>query len=103
MTIEQIEAAGMTFDYRNRDMPVAPGGESRGEIERRSAAVVDELICGGGRHAIVTHGGPMRAMLVHALGLASSDIWAFHLRNAQLAFITVAEDGHGWLEEFRQA
>lgn len=99
MTYEQITAAGMVFDYRNLHAPVAPGGESRAQIEARAAAVCDELVSTSGRYAIVTHGGVFRASLIHVLGLDSTDVWAFHIRNGQLAYVRVV-DGHGMLEEY---
>jgi broad specificity phosphatase PhoE len=101
MTIEQVRRAGLAFNYRNANEPVAPGGESRAQIEGRAAAFCDELLAAGGRHAIVTHGGVFRASLVHVLALASSDIWAFDIRNAQLAEVLVV-DGHGMLKDYRQ-
>ncbi|TLM78033.1 MAG: histidine phosphatase family protein [Actinobacteria bacterium] len=100
-TYEEIAEAGMAFNYRNREEPVAPGGESRGDIERRSAALCDELVARGGRVAVVTHGGPFRASLVHLLGFESTDIWAFHIHNCQLAHVRVV-DGHGMLESYIQ-
>jgi len=101
LTFEEISEAGLSFNYRSRDEPVARGGESRAEIERRAAEFCDELLSQGGRHAIVTHGGVFRASLVHLLDLASTDIWAFHIHNAQLAHVRVL-DGHGMLEEYVQ-
>lgn len=102
MTFEEIAEAGIPFDYRNRDAPVAAGGESRAEIEARTAALCAELLELGGRHAVVTHGGVFRAALVTLLGLSSTDIWAFHIKNAQLAHVRII-DGHGMLETFVQA
>ncbi|MDZ4169033.1 MAG: histidine phosphatase family protein [Coriobacteriia bacterium] len=99
MTFEEVAAAGMAFNYRDRERPVAPGGESRADIERRSSEFCRELIAQGGRHAVVTHGGVFRAALVALLGLASTDIWAFHIHNAQLATVRVV-DGHGTLERY---
>ncbi|HSK48669.1 MAG TPA: histidine phosphatase family protein [Coriobacteriia bacterium] len=99
MLFDEIVEAGMAFNYRNLDEPVAPGGESRGEIEARSAHFCDELVALGGRHVVVTHGGVFRASLVHLLSLESTDIWAFHIHNAQLAYVRVIE-GHGMLEEY---
>ena len=32
---EEISAAGIPFDYRSAEHPVAPGGESRNDLERR--------------------------------------------------------------------
>lgn len=100
LTWTEIEASGVPFDYRSSDRPVAPGGESRSDIERRSAAFADELVARGGRHVVCTHGGVFRAMLVYLLGLSTTDIWAFHIRNAALARVSVCE-GHGMIEEFR--
>jgi len=101
LTFEEVSEAGLRFNYRSADEPVAPGGESRADIEGRSAKFCDELLVQGGRHAIVTHGGVFRASLVHLLGLASMDIWAFHIHNAQLAYVRVVDD-HGMLEEYVQ-
>ena len=101
MTFVEIAEAGLKFDYRNKDRPVAPGGESRSEIEARSAEFCDHVVSAGGRHAIITHGGVFRASLVHLLGLASTDIWAFHIHNAQLAHVRIV-DGHGMLESYVQ-
>ncbi len=99
MTFEEISEAGMTFNYRSATEPVATGGESRGSIERRVAAIADELMGREGRFAVVAHGGVVRAMLVHALGLTYTDVWAFHVHNAQLATVRIV-DGHGMLEEY---
>lgn len=99
LTFEEISEAGLSFNYRSATEPVAPGGESRGSIERRVAKIADELIARDGRFAIVAHGGVVRAMLVHLLGLEHTDVWAFHVHNAQLATVRVV-DGHGMLERY---
>lgn len=99
LTYEQVQAAGIPFNYKNLDQPVAPGGESRAQIEARTAAICDEIARSGGRHAVVTHGGVFRAALVHLLGLSTTDIWAFHIHNAQLGYVSVI-DGHGVLEQY---
>ncbi len=101
MTFDEIAEAGMVFDYRSLEAPVAPGGESRGSIERRVASVVQDLVEIGGRHAVVAHGGVVRAMLVRTLGLCGDNLWAFHIHNAQLATVRIV-DGHGTLEEYVQ-
>lgn len=100
LTWPEVERAGLAFDFESIDRPVAPGGESRTQIEARAAAFADVLVALEGRHAVCTHGGVFRAMLVHLLGLSTSDIWAFHIRNGAAAHITVTE-GHGMIEEFR--
>lgn len=101
LTYEEIVEVGIAFDYRSLEEPVAPGGESRGQIERRAAAFCDELVALDGRHAVITHGGVYRASLVHLLGLCATDVWAFHIQNAQLAHVHVV-DGHGMLKSFVQ-
>lgn len=101
LTYEEVTQRGITFNYKNVDEPVAPEGESRSDIERRSAAFCDELLAMGGRHAVLTHGGVFRASMVHLLGLSTTDIWAFHIHNAQMAYVRVV-DGHGMLEEYRR-
>jgi len=101
MTYEEIAEAGIPFNYRSAEEPVAPNGESRASIERRVAQIADELVASGGRVAVVAHGGVVRAMLVHLLGLSTTDVWAFHVHNAQLATVRVV-DGHGMLEEYVQ-
>lgn len=99
LTYEEIAEAGMVFNYRSATQPVAPGGESRGSIEQRVAQIADELTARDGRFVVVAHGGVVRAMLVHVLGLAHTDVWAFHVHNAQMAMVRVV-DGHGMLEEY---
>ena len=101
LNYEEIVERGISFDYRSLEQPVAPGGESRGQIERRSAEFCDQIVRAGGRHAVVTHGGVYRASLVYLLGLTATDVWAFHIHNAQLAHVHVV-DGHGMLESFVQ-
>lgn len=101
MTWEEIAETGMVFNYRNYDAPVAPGGESRHDIEARSASAADEIVALGGRHAIVTHGGVVRSMIAHLLGLGPDAIWSFRIANAQMTTIRVI-DGHGQLEEYVQ-
>lgn len=99
LTWEEIERRGLSFDYRSLTDPVTSGGESRRDIEVRSAAVANELLEIGGSHAVCTHGGVFRAMLVHLLALSRTDIWAFHIHNGSVAEVRIV-DGHGMLEEF---
>lgn len=101
LTYAEITAAGMPFNYRSAEEPVAPHGESRESIERRVAQIADELVAVEGRFAVVAHGGVVRAMVVHLLGLSTTDVWAFHVHNAQFATVRVV-DGHGMLEEYVQ-
>ncbi len=100
LTIEEAHARGITFDFRAEDQPVAPGGESRRDIMERTAAAVDEALDHGDRVVVVTHGGVFRSALVHTLRLPMSAIWAFHIRNGQIAELSL-QDGWARLEEFR--
>ena len=101
LTWEEIAEANIPFNYRSVEDPVAPGGESRGDLERRVGELVDQVHASGGRHAFVCHAGVMRAALAHVLGLHDDQLWAFSIHNAQLAYVRVVGD-HGMLEEYRQ-
>ena len=101
LTWEEIAEAGIPFNYRAADQPVAPGGESRNQLEARVAQVVDDAIAVGGRHALVCHAGVMRAVLAHTLHLTGDQLWMFTIHNAQLTRVRVI-DGHAQLVEFVQ-
>jgi broad specificity phosphatase PhoE len=101
LTWEEIVEAGIPFDYRSAEEPVAPGGESRNDLQARVASAIAEATAMGGRHAVVCHAGVMRAMLAHTLGLSGDQLWAFSIRTAQLATVRIVE-GHGELVEYRQ-
>jgi broad specificity phosphatase PhoE len=101
LTYAELCERGIQFDFKREDAPVAPGGESRLEIFRRSAAVADREVRAGGRVAIVTHGGVFRSMVVYLLGLPLSAIWSFDIQPAQLAEVLVGED-HALLVAFRR-
>jgi broad specificity phosphatase PhoE len=101
LTLEEASARGIAFDFKAEDAPVAEGGESRRDILDRTAAVVDEILAASDRAAVLTHGGVVRSALVHLLGLPLHAIWAFHVRNAQIAEVSVVE-GLARLEVFRQ-
>ena len=99
MTYQEIAEAGIPFNYRSEDEPVAPGGESRNQLTARVSQAVDEACEMGGNHAIVCHAGVMRAVLSHTLGLHGEQLWAFDIHSSQLARVHVI-DGHGQLVEF---
>lgn len=101
LTYAQITEAGLTLNYHALADPVAPGGESREALALRTASFATDVIGFNDRVAIVSHGGIVRSMLVHLLGLAPKDIWAFKVHNAQLATVRIVE-GHGFLEEYVQ-
>jgi len=101
-TLDEAADAGIEFHFKAEDRPVAAGGESRRDIMDRTAAFLDETLADHERVAVVTHGGVFRSAVVHLLGLPLDAIWAFNIRNAQIAEITLGED---WtrLESFYQA
>lgn len=101
LTWEEITEAGIPFNYRAADQPVAPGGESRNQLLSRVAGVLDEVSASGGRHALVCHAGVLRAALAYTLGLTPEQLWLFGVSNAQLARVRVI-DGHGQLIEYTQ-
>ena len=99
LTWEEITLAGIPFNYRSEDEPVAPGGESRNALLARVGDAVDDACDIGGRHAIVCHAGVMRAILSHTLKLHGEHLWMFAINNAQLATVRVI-DGYAQLVEF---
>jgi len=101
LTWEEITAAGIPFNYRSADEPVAPGGESRNDLERRVGSIIDQVHEAGGRHAFVCHAGVMRAALARVLGLVGDQLWAFSIHNAQLAHVRLSGE-LGTLEEYIQ-
>lgn len=101
LTWEEIAEAGIPFNYRSAEEPVAPGGESRNQLEARVSGVVDDAIAEGGRHTLVCHAGVMRAVLAYTLHLAGDQLWAFAIHNAQLAHVRVIDE-HGQLVEYVQ-
>jgi len=101
LTWEEIAETGLQFNYRAADEPVAPGGESRNELQARVAEVLDDAISLGGRHAVVCHAGVMRAVLAHTLHLTGEQLWMFAIHNAQLTHVRVI-DGHAQLVEYVQ-
>lgn len=101
LTWEEIVEAGIEFNYRAADEPVAPGGESRNQLLARVAEALDEITALGGRHAIICHAGVMRAALAHTIGFTGDLLWAFSIHNAQLATVRVIE-GRGQLVEYVQ-
>ena len=101
LTLSEISAAGVVFDFESPVAPVAPGGESRTDIYRRSEAFALEHERLGGRVAVVTHGGVFRSLLVRLLGLELDDIWSFDIKPGQIAEVRLV-NGHGALVSFRR-
>lgn len=101
LTHAELQGRGISFDFKSEYAPVAPGGESREDIYRRSASIAAEQLALGGRVAIVTHGGVFRSMLIDLLGLPLSAIWSFDIQPAQMAEVVHFGD-RGMLQSFRR-
>jgi probable phosphoglycerate mutase len=99
LTIDEATERGIEFHFKSETTPVAPDGESRLDILERTRAVDADVIASASRTAVVTHGGVFRSALVDILGLDTAAIWAFHIKNAQLAYVRIV-DGRGVLEAF---
>ncbi|MDD2431320.1 MAG: histidine phosphatase family protein [Firmicutes bacterium] len=72
-----------------------PGGETRSEIERRVYNIWDSLIK---RHSsdnivLVTHGGIIKALICHLLGISQENRSSFIIDNCSVSTIIVADSG----------
>lgn len=96
LTYEENEERGIRFDYVSGG-PVAPGGESGEAFLARVVRAAQTVEGSGDRSLIVTHGGVMRQLLAHWLGLPVAMAWRFAIPNAAVAILRLAE-GVGVLE-----
>lgn len=69
-TAAELQEAGEPYaDWRaGRFTP--PGGESFSSLTARVVAATDDLARGGGIALVVTHGGPIRALVRHYIGIS---------------------------------
>lgn len=77
--------------------PVAPEGEAWGAFMDRVRTAARVVECAAPRVAVVTHGGVLRALLTHWLGLDDAAAWRFAIPGATIATLTL-RDGAGVLE-----
>lgn len=69
------------------------GGETLAEVESRVALAWEALVARtSGAAAVVSHATPIRLVLCRCLGLPASMQWRFHVDNASVTRIDVAED-----------
>lgn len=102
LTYDETVSAGIVFDFKSEDAPVAPGGESRRQILTRTSEAIDELLAGPARRmVIVTHGGVFRSTVPHLLDLPLSSIWSLHIMNAAFLEYRIV-DGYCQVERFGQ-
>jgi broad specificity phosphatase PhoE len=100
LTRGEILAAGIPLDLDAIQTPVAPGGETRAQLQTRVTEVLEDILASGERAAVVCHSGVLRACILRLLDLGMDHLWSFEVYPAQLARLTV-EDGLGVLHEFR--
>lgn len=102
LTYEETVEAGIRFEFKSEDAPVAPGGESRRQIFTRTSEALDELIAGHGRRmVIITHGGVFRSTVPHLLDLPLSSIWSLDIQNAAFLEYRII-NGYRQVERFGQ-
>lgn len=93
-----LPRGGVSLDSETYAKPIVEGGESRVEVDRRVASFLDDVRELPGVTVVVSHGGPLRSAVAHAIGLDPRDCWSFHVDNG--AVITVSlHEGMGVLEE----
>lgn len=95
---EDLPRGGVSLEDDTYSRPLVEGGESRTDVDARVASFLDD-ICGlTGTTVVVSHGGPLRSAVAHAIGLDPRDCWAFHVDNGVV--ITLSMHGRtGVLEE----
>ena len=85
-----------------QDLPY-PGGESAADVVKRVLPVMNEIRASGDRTvAVVTHGGVIRSMTAHYLGmeLSKTQLLASHLENCGITEFWFREDGTAVLNRF---
>ena len=110
------EIEGKTFAEVERESPelfrrlfaddpdfAPPGGESDRRLIERVAAEVDALtasgdIPDGANILVVAHGGTIRSLITHLMGLPPETLWRFLISNASLSTLTSHDDGRAVLE-----
>lgn len=73
----------------------APGGESLGDVARRAAAWLDEILAAHAGETVVAvaHGGSIRAALCHVLGLPLARAFHLHLDHGRVSSVVTTFRG----------
>lgn len=74
---------------------VFPGGERVGDFVTRVKAAADGLLAPGENVLVVAHGGVVRALLCHYLGLDPANYLLFDVKPAGIAVVDVFASGRG--------
>jgi len=101
LTYDEAVHNGVDIDLLGGPPEAAPfeDGESWHSFAVRIAEGAERIETCGPRIAVVAHGGVVRALLTHWLGLSHKAAWRFAVPNASVATITLW-DGHGTLRTF---
>lgn len=101
LTYDQAKARGVDIDLLGGPPESAPfrDGETWRAFATRIDAAADRIEHAGPRIAIVAHGGTVRSLISHWLGLADNAAWRFAVPNASIATLTLW-DGTGTLRTF---
>lgn len=101
LTYDEARRAGVDIDLLGGPPESAPfrDGETWHAFAKRIDAAADRIEHAGSRVAIVAHGGTVRSLISHWLGLADSAAWRFAVPNASVATLTLW-DGTGTLRTF---
>jgi broad specificity phosphatase PhoE len=102
LTYAEAKEAGVDIDLLGGPPESAPfrDGETWQAFARRINAAADRIErCGAQRIAVVAHGGTVRSLVSHWLGLPDNAAWRFAVPNASVATLTLW-DGTGTLRTF---
>ncbi len=101
LTFDEAERAGVDIDLLGGPPESAPfrDGETWRQFAARIDAAAERIERSGGRIAVVGHGGVVRSLVSHWLGLPDKAAWRFAVPNASVATLTLW-DGTGTLRTF---
>jgi len=101
LTYAEAKAAGVDIDLLNGPPESAPfrDGETWHAFASRIDDAAERIEGRGKRIAVIAHGGVVRALIAHWLGLPDAASWKFAVPNASIATLTLW-DGTGTLRTF---
>lgn len=94
LTYDEIVRKGIPMDYLGGPADRSPYGAGEGwdAFSERVVMVGEEVVAKPGRVAIVTHGGVVRALLVHWMEMKRTAAWHFVIPNASITTGRYVED-----------
>jgi alpha-ribazole phosphatase len=89
--IPKEELSPWFADYVNQ---ACPGGETYGELMARASGFYDQIRLNGHKTAVVvTHGGVVRAVLVHLLGMPGNRAYTLNVDFGGVTRVACGKDG----------